>query len=105
GPAPALGRLADVYVVRQVRPGVPDRGAVPPGRDRRRDGARPQTGAVRRHRPGEAAVERLKLATTWLGGCSGCHMSFLDLDEFLIDLADRADVVCTPGRATREYPE
>ena len=34
-------------------------------------------------------MDRLKLATVWLGGCSGCHMSFLDLDEFLIDLADQ----------------
>ena len=34
-------------------------------------------------------MERLKLATVWLGGCSGCHMSFLDLDEFLLDLAER----------------
>ena len=41
------------------------------------------------HRAGEEAMERLKLATVWLGGCSGCHMSFLDLDECLIDLAER----------------
>ncbi|HLZ53609.1 MAG TPA: oxidoreductase, partial [Verrucomicrobiae bacterium] len=26
---------------------------------------------------------KLRVATVWLGGCSGCHMSFLDLDEFL----------------------
>ena len=48
------------------------------------------------HRPGEEAMERLKLATVWLGGCSGCHMSFLDLDEFLIDLAGQVDLVYTP---------
>jgi NAD-reducing hydrogenase small subunit len=48
---------------------------------------------------------RLKLATVWLGGCSGCHMSFLDLDEFLIDLADLADVVYTPIIDVKEYPE
>jgi NAD-reducing hydrogenase small subunit len=48
---------------------------------------------------------RLKLATAWLGGCSGCHMSFLDLDEFLIDLADQADVVYTPIMDVKEYPE
>ena len=42
-------------------------------------------------------MERLKLATMWLGGCSGCHMSFLDLDEFLIDLAGMVDVVYTPA--------
>jgi NAD-reducing hydrogenase small subunit len=48
---------------------------------------------------------RLKLATVWLGGCSGCHMSFLDLDEFLIDLADRADIVYTPIMDVKDYPE
>ena len=31
-------------------------------------------------------MEKIKLATVWLDGCSGCHMSFLDLDERLIDL-------------------
>lgn len=50
-------------------------------------------------------MERLKLATVWLGGCSGCHMSFLDLDEFLIELADRADVVYTPIMDVKTYPE
>jgi NAD-reducing hydrogenase small subunit len=50
-------------------------------------------------------MERLKLATVWLGGCSGCHMSFLDLDEFLIDLADRADVVYSPIMDVKDYPE
>jgi NAD-reducing hydrogenase small subunit len=48
---------------------------------------------------------RLRLATMWLGGCSGCHMSFLDLDEFLIDLIDRVDVVYSPLVDTKVYPE
>jgi NAD-reducing hydrogenase small subunit len=50
-------------------------------------------------------MDRLRLATVWLGGCSGCHMSFLDLDEWLIDLAAMADVVFTPLMDTKEYPE
>jgi NAD-reducing hydrogenase small subunit len=50
-------------------------------------------------------MERLRLATVWLGGCSGCHMSFLDLDEWLIDLAAVADVVYTPVMDVKEYPE
>jgi NAD-reducing hydrogenase small subunit len=49
-------------------------------------------------------MERLKLATVWLGGCSGCHMSFLDLDEFLIDLAGVVDVVYTPIADIKEFP-
>jgi NAD-reducing hydrogenase small subunit len=39
---------------------------------------------------------KLRLATVWLAGCSGCHMSFLDLDEFLFDLAEKVDVVFSP---------
>jgi NAD-reducing hydrogenase small subunit len=49
-------------------------------------------------------MERLKLATVWLGGCSGCHMSFLDLDEWLVDLTTLADVVYTPFADAKEYP-
>lgn len=49
-------------------------------------------------------MERLRLATVWLGGCSGCHMSFLDLDEWLIELAQFADVVYTPIADVKEYP-
>ena len=50
-------------------------------------------------------MARLRLATTWLGGCSGCHMSFLDLDEWLIDLAGMADIVCTPFQDVKKFPE
>ena len=47
----------------------------------------------------------LKVATTWFGGCSGCHMSFLDLDEFLIELAGAVDLVYSPVVDVKEYPE
>lgn len=50
-------------------------------------------------------MDRLKLATVWLGGCSGCHMSFMDLDEWLFDLAQVADVVYSPVIDVKEYPE
>jgi NAD-reducing hydrogenase small subunit len=50
-------------------------------------------------------MDRLKFATVWLGGCSGCHMSFLDLDEWLFDLALVADVVYSPVVDAKEYPE
>jgi NAD-reducing hydrogenase small subunit len=49
-------------------------------------------------------MDRVRLATVWLGGCSGCHMSFLDLDEWLIELAGRADLVYSPLMDTKEYP-
>src|SRR5208283_494226 len=50
-------------------------------------------------------MERLKVATVWLGGCAGCHMSFLDLDEFLIDLAGLIDLVYSPVVDVKEFPE
>jgi NAD-reducing hydrogenase small subunit len=50
-------------------------------------------------------MDRLKLATVWFGGCSGCHMSFLDLDEALIDMAEKVDFVFSPVVDTKEYPK
>src|SRR5437762_2551007 len=50
-------------------------------------------------------MERLRLATVWLGGCSGCHMSFLDLDEWLLELARFADIVFTPLADVKVYPD
>ena len=53
-----------------------------------------------------AAAPKLRLATVWLAGCSGCHMSFLDLDEFLFDLAERVEVVYSPVASDlKVYPE
>jgi hypothetical protein len=38
----------------------------------------------------------LRLATIWLDGCSGCHMSFLDMNEKLLEIAPFFDVVYSP---------
>lgn len=51
-----------------------------------------------------SVLHRVRLATAWLGGCSGCHMSFLDQDELLFDLADRVQVVYSPLADIKEYP-
>lgn len=51
-------------------------------------------------------MDKIRFATVWLAGCSGCHMSFLDLDEWLIDLAQQVEVVYSPvGCDLKEYPE
>ncbi len=50
-------------------------------------------------------MSQIKLATVWLGGCSGCHMSFLDLDEWLFELAAQVDFVYSPFMDIKEYPE
>ncbi len=39
---------------------------------------------------------KVKVATLWLSGCSGCHMSFLDLDERLIDLSKLIEIKASP---------
>jgi len=46
-----------------------------------------------------------KLATVWLGGCSGCHMSLLDIDERILDVAKLADIVKCPIVDGKEFPE
>ncbi|MFN3407486.1 MAG: oxidoreductase [Limisphaerales bacterium] len=48
---------------------------------------------------------KARLATVWFGGCSGCHMSFLDLDEFLLELADAVEIVYSPVVDMKDYPE
>jgi NAD-reducing hydrogenase small subunit len=48
---------------------------------------------------------KARVATAWMGGCSGCHMSFLDLDERLIELAAKLDLVYSPVVDIKEFPE
>jgi NAD-reducing hydrogenase small subunit len=51
------------------------------------------------------ATRKITIATTWLDGCSGCHMSFLDIDDRLILLADKVDIVYSPLVDTKHLPE
>ncbi len=44
------------------------------------------------------------VATVWLDGCSGCHMSFLDMDERILILANAVDVVYSPVVDPKEFP-
>ena len=37
-----------------------------------------------------------KIASDWMAGCSGCHMSLLDIDERLATIAEVADIRATP---------
>ncbi len=53
----------------------------------------------------QSTTNKVKLATVWLDGCSGCHMSFLDMDERLIDLAGAVDLVYSPLVDTKDFPD
>ncbi len=48
---------------------------------------------------------KIRLATVWLGGCSGCNMSFLDLGELLIDLSQRTELVYGPFTDIKAFPK
>ena len=37
-----------------------------------------------------------KIATVWLEGCSGCHMSFLDNDEGLLEILSKVELTYSP---------
>jgi NAD-reducing hydrogenase small subunit len=50
-------------------------------------------------------MKKIRLATVWLDGCSGCHISLLDMDEQIINIAKRVDVVYGPLVDAQEYPK
>jgi NAD-reducing hydrogenase small subunit len=50
-------------------------------------------------------MKKVKVATVWLDGCSGCHMSFLDMDAAIISLAPKIDLVYGPLVDAQEFPE
>jgi len=49
-------------------------------------------------------MKKARLATLWLDGCSGCHMSLLDIDEAIIAVAQQADILYGPLVDAQEFP-
>jgi NAD-reducing hydrogenase small subunit len=50
-------------------------------------------------------MEKVKIGTCWLDGCSGCHMSLLDIDEAIVAVLSKADIVFGPLVDAQEWPE
>jgi NAD-reducing hydrogenase small subunit len=50
-------------------------------------------------------MEKARIATLWLDGCSGCHMSLLDMDERLLEIAGKIELVFSPVVDTKEFPD
>ena len=50
-------------------------------------------------------MSKLKLATVWLDGCSGCHMSLLDMDERILTVLEQADLVYSPLVDAKLFPD
>jgi NAD-reducing hydrogenase small subunit len=40
--------------------------------------------------------EKVTVASDWLAGCAGCHMSFLDIDQRLVSLLELVQLRATP---------
>jgi NAD-reducing hydrogenase small subunit len=53
----------------------------------------------------ETAMKGIRLATVWLSGCSGCHMSLLNLHQGLLDILSRCELVYSPLMDVKEYPQ
>jgi NAD-reducing hydrogenase small subunit len=50
-------------------------------------------------------MDKVKIGTCWLDGCSGCHMSLLDIDESIVAVLRKADIVFGPLVDAQEWPE
>ncbi len=50
-------------------------------------------------------MKKARLATLWLDGCSGCHMSILDIDEAIAVIAQKAEIVYGPLVDAQTFPE
>ena len=46
----------------------------------------------------------IRLATVWLSGCSGCHMSLFNLHQGLLDILEQCELVYSPLVDIKEYP-
>ena len=50
-------------------------------------------------------MAKIKVATIWLEACAGCHMSFLDIDEAIIDLANLVEFTRSPITDIKEFSQ
>ncbi len=48
---------------------------------------------------------KVKVATDWLAGCAGCHMSLLDVDERIVKLLEVVDFTSSPVTDLKHPPK
>jgi NAD-reducing hydrogenase small subunit len=52
----------------------------------------------------EKPMKPIRLATAWLSGCSGCHMSLLNMHLELLEILAQCELVYSPLMDGKEYP-
>ncbi len=50
-------------------------------------------------------MDKITVCTDWLDVCSGCHMSFLDIDERIIELLKYVQLLSSPITDLKHPPE
>ncbi len=50
-------------------------------------------------------MEKITVASQWLESCAGCHMSFLDIDERIIELLKYVELSATPITDLKHPPK
>jgi len=50
-------------------------------------------------------MAKVKIATDWLGGCAGCHMSFLDIDDRIVQLSELVEFTSSPITDLKHPPK
>ena len=50
-------------------------------------------------------MNKPKISSDWMCGCAGCHMSLLDMDERILQVAELADLRSTPITDLKEPDE
>ena len=50
-------------------------------------------------------MKPVRVATVWLSGCSGCHMSLLNMHQGLLEILAQCDLVYSPLMDSKEYQQ
>ncbi len=50
-------------------------------------------------------MSKIKIATDWLAGCAGCHMSFLDIDDRILKLMELVEFTSSPVTDLKHPPK
>ncbi len=50
-------------------------------------------------------MTKVKIATDWLAGCAGCHMSILDIDDRIVKLLEAVEITSSPVTDLKHPPK